>query len=134
MIADVTREVTKLSVSLVGEEVEIDMVKHGKRVTVTVTIGERVADFKSFVEKEESHLKELWAQWDEIQQEYEDLGIEVFGNNPAGEVARDIGYKKEMKVLDLEHEDAVEELNSEIEEMGEKILKRLKASEKVRQH
>lgn len=102
----------------------------------TFAIGARVAAFKSLVEKEEAKQKELWKQWDEIQNEYLELGVEVFGEKPFGEDAKLVkgkqkGYKKEMELLDLELKTRVEELEEEVSGIPVEYLKKLKKSEKV---
>lgn len=112
------------------------MLKHGKEVIETMSIGERVTSFKKFIEKEEANLTGLWRQWEEIQDEYIELGVEVFGTkalgaNTSAELGRCNGSRKEIETHDSEYATAVEELNEEIEEMGQKSLKRMKTSEKV---
>lgn len=100
----------------------------------TVQIGKRVATFSKIVEREETKLQELWKQWDEVQNEYLELGIEVFGREVFGvdTTGLDRGFKRDMELLDLELKTRVEEMEEEIESLGPEILKKMKASEKVR--
>lgn len=135
----VSEAVKKLSAPLVEEKVEIEMIKHGKRVKETVTIGKRIISFKAYIENEGANLSHLWRQWEDVQDEYMELGLEVFGvealgDNPNGEIAREQGFKKEMEEQDLQHTIAIEELNEEVGELNVKIMKRMKASEKAGQH
>lgn len=137
MIKSVTAAAASLRAPLVDEQVEIVINNAGKRVKHTVTLGKRVDSFKSFIAEEKANLKDLWSQWSSIQDEYNQLGVEVFGieglgDSPSSEVPRDVnGFKKEMEELDLQHNSAVEELNEEIGELGMKSLMRLKSAEKV---
>jgi len=101
-----------------------------------VEIGRRVATLKKLIEKEESRLEELWNQWDDVQNEYIRLGIEVFGPQAFGELAAEHGdmqggYKKELELLSLEHEANVQALDQEVEEIGAKILQEWKNAERV---
>jgi len=139
MIQFVSRAAERLNAPLVEEDVRIEVMRQGKRVQETVTIGSRVAAFKAFIEKESANLKELWEQWDEVQDEYMDLGLEVFGvegfeDNLDPEIHLDRGYKKDKEEHDLQHSIAVEGLNEDIVNLKPTIMKRMKALEKVRQH
>jgi phosphopantothenoylcysteine decarboxylase len=101
-----------------------------------VEIGNRVSTFKKFVEKEEIKLKESWKHWEDLQNEYIELGVEVFGPEVFGEAAaglkvRQKGFQREMELLDLEHNARVAEFDEEIEDTGPKFLQKMKASEKV---
>ena len=132
----VTKSVSTLSAPLVQEEIETTITKSGKRRIEVVQIGNRVAIFKKNIEKEDAKLKEQWKQWDAIQNEYLELGIEVFGPEVFGEAASGFklkgkGFKKEMELLDLEHETRIGEFDEEIEEIGAKMLKKMRSSEKV---
>ncbi len=99
-------------------------------------IGRRVAAFKKLIHKEESRLKGLWNQWDDVQNDYIRLGIEVFGPQAFGDLAAEHpnmqgGYKKDLELLSLEHEANVEALDKEAEEIGATILQEWKNAEKV---
>ena len=125
-----------LSAPLVQEKIETTISKDGKRKTEVVEIGKRVATFKKTIEKEEAKLKEYWKQWDEVQNGYIELGIEVFGAEVFGESAavvkiKEKGFKREMELLNLEHRATVGELDEEIEDTSAKILQKMKASEKA---
>jgi phosphopantothenoylcysteine decarboxylase len=130
-------EATKaLSAPLVHEKIETTISKEGKRRTEVVEIGNRVATFKKIIEKEGAKLKDYWQQWYEVQNEYMELGIEVFGPEVFGEDALSLkisekGFKREMELLDLEHDTSVRELDEEIEDTSAKFLQKMKASEKV---
>jgi phosphopantothenoylcysteine decarboxylase len=135
-VQELAEAAATLSAPLVDEKIETTITKDGKRKVEIVEIGKRVATLKKFVEKEAAKLKEAWKHWDELQNEYIELGIEVFGPEVFGEDAaglkiRQKGYKREMELLELEHNARVGELDEEIEEFGSKILQKMKASEKV---
>lgn len=127
---------TTLSAPLLQEKIETTISRDGKRKTEVVEIGERVVTFKRFVEKEEATLKESWKQWEDLQTEYIELGVDVFGPEVFGEDAaylkvKQKGFKREMELLGLEHDARVREFDEEIEETGPKILQKMKVSEKV---
>jgi hypothetical protein len=101
-----------------------------------VEIGKRVSAFKKFIKKKEVMLKEFWKQWEDLQNEYIELGVEVFGPEIFGEPAASLtagqkGFQREMELLDLEHNARVGEFDEEIEDTGLKILQKMKVSEKV---
>lgn len=125
-----------LSAPLSNEKIETTISKDGKRKIEVVEIGNRVTTFKEIIEKEGANLKEYWKQWDEVQNEYLELGVEVFGPEVFGEDAlsvkiREKGFKREMELLNLEHNTMVGELDDEIEDTSAKIVQKMKASEKV---
>lgn len=134
---EIGKDTAKLTAPLLHEKIETTTTRDGKRNTEVVEIGKRVATFKKFIEKEEGRLKETWKLWDEVQNEYSELGVEVFGpevfgNDAAGLKLRQKGFKREIELLDLEQNARVEEFNEEIEDTGTRILQKMKASEKVR--
>lgn len=63
-----------LSNPLLGEKLETEIRKDGKIVVETVEIGKRVEAFKALIEQEEAKLKQAWKEWDEVQEEYIELG------------------------------------------------------------
>jgi phosphopantothenoylcysteine decarboxylase len=64
----------KLGTPLVGEKIETVIRRDGKRVVEIVEIGKRVEAFKELIEREEEKLKQAWKEWDEVQEEYIELG------------------------------------------------------------
>ena len=125
-----------LSAPLLNEKIETTISRDGKRKTEVVEIGKRVSAFKKFVEKEEIKLKESWKQWEDLQNEYIELGVDVFGPEVFGETAsglkvRQKGFQRDMELLDLEHNARLGEFDDEIEDTGPKMLQKMKASEKV---
>ncbi|PVH80602.1 hypothetical protein DL98DRAFT_515257 [Cadophora sp. DSE1049] len=121
-----------ISGSLEDECVQTAFIEGGKQVKKIHKIGDRVAAFKSIVEKEEAKLADLWKQWDDVQDEYRELGIDVFGREAFGvdSPGHDKGFFKEVKLQGLEHETRVDELEEEIEGIGMDITKKIKVSEK----
>ncbi|KAF4636229.1 hypothetical protein G7Y89_g1844 [Cudoniella acicularis] len=126
-----------LSVHLTEEQLETTSRRDGKRVTEIVKIGDRLALFKASIETEEVKLAGLWKQWRDVQDEYVELGIEVFSEKSFAEddvkavkKRNENGFLKEMELLDLEFKMKVEELEEEIGEMGQTFLKRMKSSER----
>ncbi|KUJ15665.1 flavo protein [Mollisia scopiformis] len=119
-----------LSTPLLEEKIETEIRRDGKSVVEIVEIGKRVAAFKALIDSEEAKLKQAWKEWDAVQEEYIELGVDVFGAELFGRSeAEGAGYKREIELLDLEHETRVEELEEEINEMGSETLKQMKAAE-----
>jgi len=125
-----------LSASLLYERIETMTSKDGKRKSEIVEIGKRLAAFKKLVDKEEGKLKEAWKHWEELQNEYIELGVEVFGLEVFGEAASGSkagqkGFRRDMDLLELEHNARLAEFDEEIEDTGPTFLQKMKASEKV---
>ena len=124
-----------LSAPLSQEKIQTTFKRDGKRVTEIIDIGKRVTKFKDLLTKEEVKLADYWKQWEDLQDEYVELGIEVFGPEVFGEEAgretRKVGFKWEMELLDHEHSMRIEELEDEIVDVGVKTRQKMKASEKV---
>ncbi len=131
-----TKRANILSASLSTEEIHTEFSRGGKKISEIVKIGDRVEAFKNLVQNEEGKLKEYWNEWDEVQNEYIALGIEVFGLQSFGKEAdgvkvQEAGFRREMELLDLEHNTRLEELNEDIEDIGVQIPSKVKSSEKV---
>lgn len=122
-----------LSAPLGEEQIETTFHRDGKRVTEIVDIGKRIEQFKKSVEKDEMKLKGYWKQWEDLQGEFLELGVEIFGAEAFGEKEEGggKGFRMEMELLDLEHNAKVQELTEEVEGIPEKMLEKMKESEKV---
>ncbi|PBP16298.1 hypothetical protein BUE80_DR013009 [Diplocarpon rosae] len=96
---------------LCDEQIQAEIYQDGKRVVAIHHVGDRINAFKKIVEEEEAKLNDLWQQWNEVQDEYLELGVEVFGREAfeRGE-GSEKGFKKEIDLLDLEHAAQLEEL------------------------
>lgn len=132
-IQKVTETANTLSAPLTEEKLQTESCLGGKPITEVFKVGDRVAKFKKIIEMEEAKLKDLWKQWDEVQNEYVELGKEVFGREVFNDdsTGEEKGFRKDMELLKLEYGTRVEELVEEIGDIGPDILKRMKASEKV---
>jgi len=130
--------VTTLSAPLSEEQVETSFTRpDGRRVTEIVQIGKRMNLFKKSVEKDGAKLKEYWKQWEDLQNDFIELGLEVFGKEAFSEgmskdKKREKGYLIEMELLDSEVNARIEEISGEVEDLTSMTLKALKTSEKVR--
>lgn len=131
-LRDAEEAVKTIGGSLEDECVQTSFNVGGKLVKKISKIGDRVAAFNLIIEQEEAKLADLWKKWDDVQDEYRELGIDVFGREAFGIdiPGHDKGFFKEMKLLGLEHETRVDELDEEIEGIGMDIMKKIKASEK----
>ena len=105
-----------------GRGADRDDVFHAGRSTVTevVEIGKRIEQFKRSVERDAARLHKHWKQWEDLQNDFIELGVEVFGAEPFGvdmetEKPRESGFRMEMDGLDREHNAGVEELTREVE-------------------
>jgi len=133
------RQARILSAPLAEEYVEAFFSRDGKRVSETFTISDRVDKFRILIEKEETQLSEYWKQWDEVQNEYLQLGVEVFGEKGFGEDGKGFakargeerGWKREMELLEVEYETRTQELDEEVGNIKVEFLQAMKASEKV---
>jgi len=137
-LREVSNVAATLSAPLGNEKIETTISRDGKRVTEVVEIGKRIAQFKKVIEKDEAKLKEYWEQWEELQNDYLELGIEVFGPEPFGEDAIGVNvsekaYKREIELVDLENNARFEEIEEEIENIGVSMRQKMKTSEKVSQ-
>ena len=138
-IARISAAADSLSAPLVDEEIEIQTLKHGQRIKETVRIGTRVSNFKKVVEKENARLTDLWKQWEEIQNDYLELGVDVFGagrfaENAAADKHIKEGFKKELEQIVKEHDVELKKIYHEVEGMRTKMLQKMVSSEKVRIH
>jgi phosphopantothenoylcysteine decarboxylase len=126
-------EAKTINGSLEDELIQTSFNKNGKVGHEIVRMGDRVATTKKLINTEEAKLVDLWKQWDNIQDEYRELGIGIFGREAFGieDPGREKGFYKEMALLDLEHGTRVKELEEEIESIGTDIMKKMKAAEKV---
>lgn len=129
----VTEVAKNLSAPLTEEKLQTETRLGGKPITEVFKVGDRVTKVKKIIEKEEAKLNDLWKQWDEIQNEYVELGKEVFGREVFNDDSTDqeFGFKKDMALLAVEYGTKAEKLEEEIENIGPDVLKKMKASEKV---
>lgn len=123
-----------LTAPLAVEKIQITVTQGGESVTRIVGIGSRISKFKELVEKEQAKLKKNWKQWEDLQDEFRLLGAEVFGAEAVGLDPHSVkeGFKREMDLIDLEHNKRFEELVAEHAELGAKTLEKMDTSEKVR--
>jgi len=100
-------------------------------------MGEQIEMFKQLLEKEEARLAEYWSKWEECQDEYVDLGVEVFGaeafgeDGKGGKGGKEKGWKKEGQLKEVEYEVAFGKMEEEVGEIRGAFLKEMKDSEKV---
>ena len=125
-----------LGVPLAEESIEREITRDGKSVVEVVQIGKKMVQFKKSVEKDKARLDDNWKQWEELQNDFIELGLEVFGNEAFGpeqayqEIER--GYKHDMEVIAQDLKSGMKALNEEIEDITAKTMTKLKSQEKVR--
>jgi hypothetical protein len=132
----ITDYVNTLTAPLTEEEVETVTRNNGKTTTSVVNIGERVTGFSEIVDTESANLKELWEQWDALQKEYLEQGVEVFGSEKFGQEAEMVkgkgkGFEREMELIDGDFDTVAEELREEIIHLAANDLQKMKSSERV---
>lgn len=122
---------------LEDERIETTFNRDGERVTEVVHIGDRLALFKKSIEKDAAKLESCWAEWEELQGAFMDLGAEIFGPDSfedyqGGEDGRENrGYTKQLDLLNLEQETRKVELIEEIEEIKDDTLQETNIAERV---
>lgn len=119
--------------SLDDEKVETSTkTDDGSEIKETVEISKRLAAFKTMVEGKEAEIMECWKEWDDVQKEIVELGVEVLGEDMfVGEkIGR--GGKAEVEVMEGEFERVVLALEEEMEGIEEEFVEKMKSSEKVR--
>jgi hypothetical protein len=116
--------------------VETNFTRDGKFVKETLQIGQRIEAFKALLIKKEAELALYWVEWEKVQAKIVQLGIEVLGveafGGSTGYPSETKGYRKDMEELDLDHEAWLEEIEEEIQLVGEEYVKKMQATEKVR--
>lgn len=118
---------------LENEMVQTAFKEGGKRVEKVFKVGDRVAIVKKDNEKDGTKLIDYWKQWDDVQNEYLELGIDIFGREAfrIETPGQDGGFRKEMALEALEHDSRVDEFEVEIENIGTDSMKKMEACEKV---
>jgi hypothetical protein len=121
------------------ETVETNFMRDGKSVKETLQIGQRIEAFKAMLVKKEAELAHYWAEWEKVQARIVQLGIEVLGaeafeGGNTGDPREKKGYRRDLEELDLEHQIWLEEMDEEIQLIGEDSVKKMQATEKVRLH
>jgi phosphopantothenoylcysteine decarboxylase len=128
--------VKKLSSPLGEDQIETTYTRNGKRVVEVIQIGEKVAEFKNTIENEEAKLKLFWKQWDDLQNDFIQLGIEVFGAeafNEGQEQSKTAmkGSRDAMELGNLEHKARVDKIFEEVEGITKETLRKMRIAEKV---
>jgi phosphopantothenoylcysteine decarboxylase len=129
-------KVTAFGKPISEELIETVFVRNKNRVIEHVHIGKRVTQFKKSLEANKSRLDEGWKQWQDLQDEYIVLGVEVFGNEMFGhkqalQPNREKGYKHEMEKLAIEHNAKLKVYLEDINIMKVKTDQDMKVQERV---
>ncbi|KAI1003781.1 hypothetical protein K3495_g4430 [Podosphaera aphanis] len=128
----VSQAASRLGMPLTAGLVEVDIVKSNQRISQTIKISDSIIRFKDLLQREQERLESYWSKWDEIQNQYLELGIQVFGSLSFGEerAAPEHGFKKEMELIDLENMAKVAEFEQEIDDLGHEAFEHMQKSEK----
>lgn len=131
MINDTT---STFNAPLNEEQIETTFIRGGKNVTEIVNIGQRLDMFKKSINKDALKLENYWREWEEIQNDFIGLGVDVFGAEAFGQEIGDgqlSGYGRKMDLLDLEQKQREAELLEEAEGLKGSLLKKMRVSDKV---
>ena len=138
-MSNMNEHLTAMSEPLAGEKVEIERkTSDGNAKTEIVEIGVRMTEFTKMVETEEKKLKDYWKLLEEMQDEYFQIGVEVFGEDRFGGDSmamaanlKEAGFKKGMELLDGEWSTFIEGTGEDIGGMAKRVLKKVMAAEKA---
>lgn len=125
-----------LSTPLAHEHVSVNFTRGGNHVTDVVQMGERMSTYKDYVDTQNNHLTGYWTEWEELQDEYMDLGIEVFGSDafhhpPAGVKKFEAGFERKMELAHLEHQKKLRDVNKMLEVLETDFIKEIKTIDEV---
>lgn len=125
------------------EQLALSTTVDEKKVTETVSLSERMEDFRDLVNTEEKKLKSLWKQWTEVQQEIIHLGIDVLrpqafegvvtadGKHLAVKSRSKSDFAKEEEKMAEEFEAEMKKLEAEIHDISKDAVQDMETSEKV---
>ncbi|TGO77995.1 hypothetical protein BELL_0083g00190 [Botrytis elliptica] len=127
----ITHNAQALSAPLATQKIQMTVQQKGRRVSEIVAIGQRVAQFRQTVEKEEKKLEGYWQEWEGVQSEFKIFATRVFGGERFNEEDADEGYYVDMLLLGAEYTAQMNVLLEELDEVGNELVKKMKASEKT---
>lgn len=136
-IESLTDALKILTVPLTEEQIEATFKRDDTPVTEIIQMGKRIGMFQESVVKDEAKLSGYWKEWEELQDDFIELGCEVFGKVafPTSVVVKNLmreGFVRDMEMVTQECSTMVEDMAEHIEELGFRLLKELVASEEVR--
>ncbi|KAF7920382.1 uncharacterized protein EAE98_009075 [Botrytis deweyae] len=130
LLQTITHNAQALSAPLATQKIQMTVQQKGRRVSEIVEIGQRVAQFRQTVEKEEKKLEGYWQEWEGVQSEFKIFATRVFGGERFNEEDADEGYHVDMLLLGAEYTAQMNVLLEELDEVGNEVVKKMKASEK----
>jgi phosphopantothenoylcysteine decarboxylase len=135
-VESLTDALNILAAPLAEEQIEATFTRDDKPVTEIIQMGKRIGMFQESVAKDEAKLSGYWKEWEELQDDFIELGCEVFGKDafPTGVAVKKLmgeGFVRDLGMVTQEHSAMVEDLAEYIEEIGDRLLKELVASEEV---
>ncbi|TQS37979.1 hypothetical protein Golomagni_01525 [Golovinomyces magnicellulatus] len=91
-----------------------------------------IAKYVETIKNEQENLEKCWKQWYDIQNEYTELYIDVFGQESSGQNVTDDenSFKSKMEILDLGRTSEIAHFEEEINRLGDQVLQRMRKSEK----
>ena len=136
-IESLTDALKILTAPLTEEQIEATFKRDDTPVTEIIQMGKRIGMFQESVVKDEAKLSGYWKEWEELQDDFIELGCEVFGKDafPTSVVVKNLmreGFVRDMEMVTQECSKMVEDMAEHIEELGVRLLKELVASEEVR--
>lgn len=133
---DIREQGKQLLAPILEETIETCFTRNGKSVMERAKIGQRIETFKASLTKKEAELAQCWAEWEKVQSQIVELGIQVFGaeafkGGSAGDPREKNGYRRDMEKLDLEHQIWLEEVDEEIQLISQDAINKMIATEKA---
>lgn len=91
-----------------------------------------IANYVQKIKIEQENLEKCWKQWYDIQNEYTELYIDVFGQESSGQSAthHESKFKSKMEMLDLEKTSEIADFEEEINRLSVQTLQKMRKSEK----
>ncbi|RKF49714.1 hypothetical protein GcM3_223013 [Golovinomyces cichoracearum] len=98
----------------------------------TQTSSNFIAKYVRKIKIEQENLEKCWKQWYDIQNEYTQLYIDVFGQESSGQSVthHESKFKSRMEMLDLEKTSDIADFEEEINRLSVQTLQKMRKSEK----
>lgn len=110
------------------EEIEASWMEHGKTLSETANLAILIARFEEKTKEHEAILRRDWELYDEAEKDLAKLYTEILGSQDAAGASSDGNKASPL----TGQENRIHMVVSELDEAGQAILQKVKASEKVR--
>jgi hypothetical protein len=133
----ISAQYSALTRPLSEDQVETTFIRpDGTETTEVRQIGKRIEEFKAMVAKNEAELKQCWDEWEDVQGDIIQLGVDIFGPDefdrrsgvPQNRSAR---CRSEIEKWDLDHKIFLERMRGEIGSLCRDAWESMQAAEQV---